>query len=187
MRIGAGLGARQRQVAAALVESVEDALGDFPTVRGDLNYFSVSVSDVKDDHGATGEMSGASDPSVDGLSRGAAYCLGGEGAEGSTERAVARGNLVLTVEAGDEPVAEPRRGDGDDLMAVGTEREADKEVALGGSEGSGRGGAFEEEFRLGSGSWFGGVWLRMVIGGHTRQPIYSTESANLSFRHDISC
>jgi hypothetical protein len=33
----------------------------------------------------------------------------------------------------------------------------------------------------------GGGWQSVAIGGHTRQPIYSTGVANQSFRHDVSC
>jgi hypothetical protein len=92
-------------------------------------------------------FAGCGDASLDRPEETAAVGAGFDGAEGLAEGAIVGRKVELTVETVEEPVAEACGADGPDLVA-GAEREADAGLTVLGGEGSGRGGAVEEELEF---------------------------------------
>ncbi len=123
--------------------------GDLPAGGCDFYDFAVRVIEIEKNGVGPMGIATSSYASMDGKARSGRKGAGFEGADGLAERIIGGRFGVLAIEGVDEPIAETGREDRANLVAEGTEWEADEGLAGGGSEGGGIGGVVEEKFDLG--------------------------------------
>jgi hypothetical protein len=129
---------------------------DAPALGGDFNYLSIPVQEVQCDGFQRVAASGKA--AVDGAPGARLRVSAGfEDAEGGAPGAVARSELVFLVKAVEEPVLKEGRAQGPGLVAGGAEGEGGVDLAVGGGEEGGRGGALEELVDLGGDGRFDGA------------------------------